>query len=105
MFANNMKPTYKHDCPKCRFLGATWKHYADPGAEGSVIDWYECEGSDPSVIGRASSVGSDYWSSPTCLVTLGTATCSATDMKGTYALDPMRIIAWFMLNNFQKENV
>lgn len=96
----NMKPTYTHTCPKCRFLGATWKPGTAQAEDDRVIDWYVCEGQDPSVIGRSSSHQSDYWSSPRGMVTPEWCMQESVDpATGDRALAQWRIIALFMLTN------
>lgn len=57
-----MKAKWKHNCAKCAYLGTMFNG-------GDVLDWYECKGSDPSVIARHGDDGPEYWSMPRSMVT------------------------------------
>jgi hypothetical protein len=70
-----MKPTHKHDCDRCIYLGSLIKELrAGPIVitSDNVIDCYWCKNTDnpnlSSIIGRYSSDGPDYASShpPEC---------------------------------------
>jgi hypothetical protein len=57
------KPTWQHDCDKCRFLGCTI-------GGGRMVDCYVCnedyarkQGRAPTIVARFSDEGRDYYSS------------------------------------------
>ena len=87
-----MKPTWRHDCDACRFLGAIHR-------STGTVDWYRCEGRDKSIVARRSDDGPDYWSMPESMV--------ADDMYLTVrymdsdnvGYSEMVLLARFMLNN------
>lgn len=53
-----MNPKWKHDCPKCEYLGSMV-------VTGNMLDWYTC-GVDfqKTVIARHGDDGPEYWSMP-----------------------------------------
>ena len=50
-----MKPKWKHDCDKCRFLGGMFMPHG-------LMDWYLCGTTDRTILARYSDEGPDYWS-------------------------------------------
>ena len=61
-----MKPTFTHDCDKCRFLGTI------PSANHGTVDLYVCTNDadplGPSLIARFGDEGPDYASQPEKIV-------------------------------------
>jgi hypothetical protein len=88
-----MTPTYTHDCNNCRFITATF------GAYG-LVDWYICGTCNPTIIGRHSSEGADYWS--TDVDTLGRTVSIASDVSRVCGADRAfseeKIVAWWVFN-------
>jgi len=56
-----MKPSYKHDCEKCKFVGKIFRALNLDGTKKQSTDVYEsCETDGSKYILRCSSKGSDY---------------------------------------------
>ena len=56
-----MKPSYKHDCDKCKFIGKIFRALDLDGAKKKVADMYlSCEVGGSKYILRCSSQGPDY---------------------------------------------
>jgi hypothetical protein len=56
-----MKPSYKHDCEKCKFVGKVFLALNLEGTKRKVADMYQsCEPFGSGYILRCSSEGSDY---------------------------------------------
>lgn len=56
-----MKPAYKHDCEKCKFIGKFLKPINLEATKHKVADIYEsCQKDGQPFIIRCSSKGSDY---------------------------------------------
>ena len=84
-----MKPKWKHDCDKCRFLGGVFLPYGQ-------LDWYVCGTTDRTVVARFSDEQSDNWASSTRFMGENhrIATEWGTDNKGFIG---MHLLAEFML--------
>jgi len=85
-----MKPKWKHDCTKCRYLGSM-------SMSRGFADWYECEGTDRSVVARFSEDGPDYWSMPKDMVTDDRYMLARSASDDTVGLSHMQILAQYML--------
>jgi hypothetical protein len=85
-----MTVTHVHDCDKCRFIGASHS------SRGETTDWYVCGGSMPTVIGRHSSEGSDYWSMDTSTLSRSVRHPAHIVSDGTYAFSEEMLIAYSM---------
>jgi hypothetical protein len=58
---NEMKPSYKHDCEKCDFVGKMFLALNFEGTKRKVADVYlSCQPYGSRYILRCSSKGSDY---------------------------------------------
>ena len=56
-----MKPSYKHDCEKCKFVGKIFRATNLEGTKKKATDVYQsCEVGGSRYILRCSSQGSDY---------------------------------------------
>ena len=56
-----MKPSYKHDCEKCKFVGKIFRALNAEGTKRKVADMYlSCEEGGSKYILRCSSQGPDY---------------------------------------------
>jgi hypothetical protein len=56
-----MKPSYKHDCEKCKFVGKIFRALNLEGTKKKAADLYRsCEVGGSKYILRCSSQGSDY---------------------------------------------
>lgn len=86
----NQTPNWKHDCPKCKYLGSML-------VGERTADWYECEGFDRCVIARFNNEGSDYWSMPTDMVTDDRYLKARRASNGTRGIAYMQVLAQFML--------
>ena len=91
------KPIHTHDCDKCKYVVTTSNGY------GVLTDWYVCGLSDPTVIGRHSSRGSDYWSmSVSCLTSVVEHPALIAD-KQVFAYSEMQWIAWRVFSIWREE--
>ncbi len=58
---NKMKPSFKHDCDKCKFVGKIFRSLNLEGTKKRATDLYEsCEVGGSKYILRCSSKGGDY---------------------------------------------
>jgi hypothetical protein len=87
-----MTVTHMHDCDQCVFIGASHS------SRGKTTDWYVCGGSMPTVIGRHSSRGPDYWSMDVQTVKSNIKHPAYIVSDGTYAFSEMMLIAYSMYN-------
>lgn len=56
-----MKPSYKHDCERCKFVGKIFRALNLEGTKTKVADVYEsCQQYGSRYIVRCSSYGPDY---------------------------------------------
>ena len=56
-----MKPSYRHDCEKCKFVGKIFSAMNLEGTKKKTTDVYQsCEVGGSRYILRCSSQGSDY---------------------------------------------
>ena len=56
-----MKPSYKHDCTHCKFVGKIFRPLNMEGTKKKVADVYEsCQAYGNRYIVRCSSQGPDY---------------------------------------------
>ena len=56
-----MKPSFKHDCADCKFVGKIFIALTLEGIKKKAVDLYEsCETGGSKYILRCSSQGSDY---------------------------------------------
>ena len=56
-----MKPSYKHDCEHCKFVGKIFRALNMEGTKTKVADVYEsCQQYGSRYIVRCSSYGPDY---------------------------------------------
>ncbi len=85
-----MNPKWRHSCPKCVYLGTMFHG-------NNVLDWYECNSTDSSVIARHGDDGPEYWSMPRFMITADyeVATRRRDDVIG---YNNMVLLAHFMLN-------
>jgi len=59
--AHKMKPSFKHDCTDCKFVGKIFIALTLEGVKKKAADLYEsCEVGGSKYILRCSSQGSDY---------------------------------------------
>jgi len=58
---NKMKPSFKHDCDKCKFVGKIFRALDLEGTKKRATDLYEsCNTYGSKYILRCSSKGGDY---------------------------------------------
>lgn len=84
----NMRPKWKHDCAKCRYLGSTL-------FTSEVKDWYVCgDEAHKTVIARHGDDGPEYWSVPTEVLAYGDVVRMLDD---SFAYNAMMMVARAML--------
>lgn len=89
-----MKPKWTHDCKKCEYLGSMF-------LGRGLADWYECKGSDPSIIARFGDDGPDYWSMPKDMA-LDARYLTTQDVDGNPGYSEMSVLAQFFVSQATK---